>query len=226
MRGRNGTMTTSDIGDDRDRDSTGDDRPTGLRRRAVLKRLAALGVGSLPFRRALAMQAAQSARVTPEMVKQAEWIAGIDFSDEERTGIARSLDQSLRSFEALRKVDVGYDVAPALTFFPTPPRPAAEVRRNQARPIDGHTPARPGSDEELAFLPVTELSKLIRTRKVSSMELTHLYLDRLKRFDPLLKCVVTLTEDLASGRRSGPTRRSPPADIGGRCTASPGGPRT
>jgi Asp-tRNA(Asn)/Glu-tRNA(Gln) amidotransferase A subunit family amidase len=58
-------------------------------------------------------------------------------------------------------------------------------------------PDRPGSDEELAFLPVTELSKLVRARRVSSMELTRLYLDRLKRFDPLLKCVVTLTEDLA-----------------------------
>ena len=44
---------------------------------------------------------------------------------------------------------------------------------------------------------MTELSALIRSRQVSSMELTKLYLDRLKRFDPLLKCVVTLTEDLA-----------------------------
>ncbi len=47
------------------------------------------------------------------------------------------------------------------------------------------------------FLPVTELSALVRTRKVSSVELTKLYLARLKRFDDLLKCVVTLTEDLA-----------------------------
>jgi Asp-tRNA(Asn)/Glu-tRNA(Gln) amidotransferase A subunit family amidase len=188
-------MTIIETSDDWD--STDTEGSTRLRRRAVLKGLAALGVGSLPFRRALALQAAQSARVTPEMVKQAEWIAGIDFSDEERAGIARSLDQSLRSFEALRKVDVGYDVPPALTFFPTPPRPAAEVRRNQAAPTDNRPPARPGSDEELAFLPLTELSKLVRTRKVSSTELTRLYLDRLKRFDPLLKCVVTLTEDLA-----------------------------
>ena len=49
----------------------------------------------------------------------------------------------------------------------------------------------------LAFLPVSELAILIRSRKVRLMELTRLYLDRLKRFDPLLKCVVNLTEDLA-----------------------------
>ncbi len=202
-------MTTTDIWGDRDEDSTdgdeaatgatdaGDDRSTGFKRRAVLKGLAAMGVGTATFRRALAAQAAPSARVTPEMIKQAEWIAGITFTDDERTSIARSLDQSLRSFEELRKVDVGYDVAPALTFFPVPPRPSAEVRRNRATPLDTRTPERPGSDEELAFLPVTELSKLVRSKKVSSTELTRLYLGRLKRFNPLLNCVVTLTEDLA-----------------------------
>jgi len=175
----------------------GAEESVGLKRRAVLKTLAAVGAGTLAFRRALAAQAAPAGRVTPEMVEQAEWIAGITFNDKERADMARSLDESLQSFELLRKVDVGYDVAPALTFFPVPPRPAAEVRRNRATPIDTRTPERPGSDESLAFLPVTELSKLVRSKKVSSMALTHLYLDRLKRFDPLLKCVVTLTEDLA-----------------------------
>src|SRR6185295_3591670 len=50
---------------------------------------------------------------------------------------------------------------------------------------------------DLAFLPVTELAALIRTRKLSSVELTKLYLSRLKKYDELLKCVVKLTEDLA-----------------------------
>ncbi len=89
-------MTINEAGNDRDPDATGGDEPKAPRRRAVLKGLAALGVGTGPFRRALALQAARSARVTPEMVKQAEWIAGITFSDEERAGIARSLEQSLR----------------------------------------------------------------------------------------------------------------------------------
>ncbi len=171
--------------------------PLPLRRRAILQGLAALGLGSVTFRRAMAVQAAQAGRVTPEMIKQAEWIAGLDFTEEERTNTARSIEQSLRSFEELRKVDVGYDIPPALVFYPTPPRPAEAIRRNRATPIEGRTPQRPGSDEELAFLPVTELSSLVRSRQVSSTELTRLYLARLKRFDPLLKCVVTLTEEVA-----------------------------
>ncbi|MCB1097073.1 MAG: amidase, partial [Verrucomicrobiae bacterium] len=51
--------------------------------------------------------------------------------------------------------------------------------------------------EDLAFLPVASLSRLVRTRKVTSLELTRLYLGRLKRYDEVLKCVVNLTEDLA-----------------------------
>jgi Asp-tRNA(Asn)/Glu-tRNA(Gln) amidotransferase A subunit family amidase len=169
-------------------------RPT---RRAILKGLAVLGLGTATFRRALAAQAAQAGAVTPAMIKQAEWIAGLDLTDEERTSAARTITRSLTSFAELRKVDVGYDVPPALTFLPVPPRPAAAVQRNQAHTAESHSVARPGSAEELAFLPVTDLSTLIRSRQISSTELTKLYLDRLERFDPLLKCVVTFTKDLA-----------------------------
>jgi len=173
------------------------DKDEGPSRRRILKSLAALGVGTVTFRRALAAQAVQAGTVTPEMIKQAEWIAGLELTEEERTSTARSVGRTLREFADLRKVDVGYDVPPALTFFPTPPRPAGGIRRNQAQPAETPTARRPDSPEDLAFLPVTELSALIRSRRVSSMELTKLYLARLRRFDPLLKCVVTLTEDLA-----------------------------
>ena len=56
---------------------------------------------------------------------------------------------------------------------------------------------RPSTIEHLAFAPVTQLAELIRSRQVTSLELTEMYLARLKRFDPILHCVVTLTEDLA-----------------------------
>lgn len=168
-----------------------------VNRRGMLKTLAALGVGTATFHRALAAQASE-AKPTREMIQQAEWIAGLDLTDDERERTARSLERSLRSFEALRKVEVDYEIAPALSFVPDPAvRPAGDVLRNQARSTESRPPLRPDSDEALAFLPVTELSALLRARLVSSTELTKLYLDRLKRFDPLLKCVVNLTEELA-----------------------------
>jgi Asp-tRNA(Asn)/Glu-tRNA(Gln) amidotransferase A subunit family amidase len=55
----------------------------------------------------------------------------------------------------------------------------------------------PADLDELAFLPVTELSELVRRRRVSSLQLTQMYLARLKRYDPVLRCVITLTEDRA-----------------------------
>ena len=100
--------------------------------------------------------------------------------------------------ESLRKIPVGYDIPPALAFVPAPsPSTVEPVRRNQATPTESQAGKRPDGDDALAFLPVTELSTLIRTRQVTSTELTKLYLARLKRFDPLLKAVVTFTEDLA-----------------------------
>ena len=57
--------------------------------------------------------------------------------------------------------------------------------------------ARPGSVEELAYAPVTQLSDLVRTRKVKPSELTDMYLSRLKRLDPQLHFVVNLTEERA-----------------------------
>lgn len=174
------------------------ERPGGMHRRAVLKALGALGIGSATFHRALAAGVGEGVMVTPELIAQAEWISGLELNDDERASISNALMRALADFRQLRAVPVDYDVPPALTFLPDPDlRPAAEIRRNQAEPSEWHALERPASDEELAFLPVTELASLIRSRKVSSLELTELYLERLKRFDPMLKCVVTLTEETA-----------------------------
>ena len=80
---------------------------------------------------------------------------------------------------------------------PPPPRTIANPRNATVAAIESAAPARPAKSEDLAFLPVTELAALVRTRKVSSVELTNLYLERLRRYDPALRCVVSLTEEVA-----------------------------
>jgi Asp-tRNA(Asn)/Glu-tRNA(Gln) amidotransferase A subunit family amidase len=67
----------------------------------------------------------------------------------------------------------------------------------QVRQVPQVPLVRPARVEELAFAPVTTLGALVRGREVTSVELTRMYLERLKRYDPRLHCVVTLTEDLA-----------------------------
>ena len=166
-------------------------------RRQILATLAGLGMGTAVFRRALAAQA-EKGTVTAEMVQQAEWIAGIKLTEEERNAAAKEIDGDLKKYQALRDAVVGYDVPPALTFYPLPPQTSGgEIDRAAIVPIKRADVRRPASDEELAFLPVTQLAELVRTRQVSSVELTKLYLARLRKYDGLLKCVVALAEEVA-----------------------------
>ena len=184
--------------DDEIQPADGPTGPVGVTRRSILAALGGLGVGSAVFQRALAAETAAAGTVTPEMVAQAAWIAGLDLSEAEQKETADRLKRTMNSIEAIRKVPVGYDVPPAIAFVPEPTPPTVEpVRRNQATPTDSQAGKRPESDEALAFLPVTELAALVRSRQVTSTDLTRLYLDRLKKYDPMLLAVVTLTEDLA-----------------------------
>lgn len=165
-------------------------------RRRLLKSLAVLGIGSAVFQRAIAA-AAESGPVTADMLKQAAWIAGIELNEDEQAAVAAAVERDRQKIEALRQVELGYDVPPAMAFFAAPPQASDDRERGEVRLAENETPKRPAADEDLAFLAVSELAGLLRTKKISSVELTKLYLSRLKRFDPLLKCVVTLTEDLA-----------------------------
>ena len=181
---------------------TAADRPADLTpaptRRHLLKALAGLGVGSAVFQRALAADAEKAVAVTPEMVQQAEWIAGLKLAEDDRKALAGALTRSLRDFEAMRAVKLPNSVAPALAFNPAPwLAPSREGRRGTVEPTTRAAPKKPDAADDLAFLPVTALARLVRNRQVSSVELTKLYLERLKKHDPTLHCVVTLTEELA-----------------------------
>lgn len=172
--------------------------PAGnIDRRRWLAALASLGVGGATFQRALAWQAEQAGRITAEMIQQAEWIAGIELTEDERKAVAGAVQRDQQRLAALRQVPLPREVPPAMLFFATPPQQLPESGPRRVQPAPAGPVRRPESDTDLAFLPVSTLSALLRTRQVSSVELTKLYLQRLQRYDPLLHCVVTLTEDLA-----------------------------
>lgn len=166
-------------------------------RRQVLQTLGALGVGTAVFQRALAAQAEKGAAITPEMIQQAEWIAGLQLTEEERKSTAKALQQTARSLETMRKIPLDNSVPPAIVFNPTPGQTSDERPTGTVTPLEQAAPKRPDSTDTLAFLPISELAALLRTRQISSVELTKLYLQRLKQYDPALHCVVTFTEELA-----------------------------
>ncbi len=172
--------------------------PAGVSRRRALKLLAGLGIGTAAFQRALALQVEGQEAVTAEMIRNAEWAAGLELTDEQREVTARSVNRTLAGFRSLHDVPLDNGVPPALTFYATPTELSMDAEASRTvEPLERTAGELPATEEDVAFLPVSELAALIRTRKISSTELTRIYLDRLRRYDKVLTCVVNLTEDLA-----------------------------
>jgi Asp-tRNA(Asn)/Glu-tRNA(Gln) amidotransferase A subunit family amidase len=128
----------------------------------------------------------------------AEELLGLEFSRQERELMLEGLEDQREDYRELRKVHLDNSVPPALRFDPDPEHgPAAPVQNPPFRwsePAPGAVPARL---EEAAFWPVSRLAPLVREGKVRSVDLTRMYLARLKRLDPKILAVVTLTEERA-----------------------------
>ena len=175
-----------------------DPSPDPLRRRAFLAYCGSLGLGSTLFPGALwaASEGGQEA-VTPEMIDHAARLAGLEFSLDDREEMVEQLQANLQIYRDLRQVHIDQNVAPPLYFNPVVPGQRISDERRPFRPSSEPSVGRPTNLEDAAFWPVTHLAALIRTRQVTSVELTRMYLDRLRRYDPMLECVVTFTDDLA-----------------------------
>jgi Asp-tRNA(Asn)/Glu-tRNA(Gln) amidotransferase A subunit family amidase len=141
------------------------------------------------------------ARFAKDVLKCAEQLDGVSFTDAEDEMAAPSVSRNLDSYEELRKLTVPLDTEPAITFRPYLPgkQPTGKSSRG-AKLVVGKAPAvqvTPGSLEDLAFQPVMVLASLLESKRITSTDLTKMYLGRLKRYGDRLHCVVTLTEELA-----------------------------
>ena len=135
-------------------------------------------------------------RVTKEMLHGAEQLIGIELNDAQETMALRGVNQALAGYETLRKIDVPLDTEPATAFHPALPGKKFDWKPIKFRLTRQEIP-KYSSLEEVAFFTATQLAELVRSKQVSSVDLTRMYLGRLKRYGPKLLCVVTLTEELA-----------------------------
>nr|AUN37872.1 glutamyl-tRNA(Gln) amidotransferase subunit A-like protein [uncultured bacterium] len=135
-------------------------------------------------------------RITKEMMHQAEKLIGIEFTDAQEAMALAGVNRNLDSYETIRKIDVPLDTEPAIAFHPAHARKELYSAKTKFRFGKVDVPQFK-SVEDLAFATVPQLAELIRTRRISSTELTKMYLARLKKYGEKLLCVVTLTEDLA-----------------------------
>src|SRR3954469_1667191 len=170
----------------------------GLDRRSFMGYFAGAGLGSTLFPGVLWAKLAAGAEITVETIASAEDVAGVHFDQAERELMLDGLKQQEQRIEALHKIPLDNSVSPAIVFDPLPPGKKIEptTRRPMVR-ASVALRARPADLEDLAFLPVTELSELVRRQRVTSLELTQMYVARLKKYDPVLRCVISLTEERA-----------------------------
>lgn len=192
------------------RTSQDNEQKPGLNRRSFVKLLPAVGAAGLtaPYINSTAterqrpggggngQQQQTPQRVSKEALHAAETLIGIELTDEQETMALRGVNGNLASYEALRKLDVPLDTEPAIAFHPALPGKKFNIKPTKFRLGKVETP-KFSSVEDLAFCSATQLSELIRTKQVSPVELTKMYLARLKKYGPKLLCVVTLTEELA-----------------------------
>src|SRR5215472_4985266 len=170
-------------------------------RRVFLAVCSQFGLASTLFPGVLWAMADSKSKVTREMIDNAALIADVPIADEYKEMMLESLNDFSKNYDLIYALKIGNQVAPAIVFDPVPSgvKLAAASEREpvkvSAAPNVGA--AAPKNLEDVAFYSVRQLAELVRTKKISSSALTQMYLDRLKRYDPLLKCVITLKEDRA-----------------------------
>ncbi len=175
-------------------------------RRRFMAHFAGMGLGTtlVPGVLWARMQDAGASRVTLAMVTDALQLSGIDLTEEERTAMVEAANSNLERYEELRKVHIPNDVSPPFHFSPVVPGLVVDKTRLPFKLSKAPTTRRPSNLEDVAFWPVRQLAELVRTKQVSSVELTEMYLARLHRFNPTLNNVVTFLGEhgLAEARRA------------------------
>lgn len=180
-------------------------RTSRSRRRFLARLPTAIAAGAAAASRS-ATPAAQSPPasvedITSDALGAAQRVIGVSLPSQERESARPLVARNRDHYEAIRRIDIPLETEPAFSFRPprsrTTARPTTPSFARATR--TGLGPARPvpAALEDLAFEPVTTLARLIANRRVSSTDLTRMYLARLRRHDPTLHCVVTLTEDMA-----------------------------
>ena len=139
--------------------------------------------------------------VSPETFAEAEKLVRIELTEAERAQAAGNWRRAMAALYERRtgpkKVALESTLSPATHWNPVLPGMKAGPDRDQFIRTKNDPGPLPARDEDIAFASVTQLSRWIESNKITSERLTNIYLDRIERFNPKLRCVITLTRDLA-----------------------------
>ena len=167
-----------------------------VNRRRFIEHLAILGVSSLCVSGCAHSITESGKGITIEAIRAAENIIGIELTDHERHDILEGLRENLKGFAKIREKELGDADFPSAMFNPLPAGFQLPVERKPFQHSKVSVQA-PNRLEDACYHSVLQLGSLLRSRQISSLKLTKMYLARLRKYDSKLKFVVNLTENLA-----------------------------
>jgi Asp-tRNA(Asn)/Glu-tRNA(Gln) amidotransferase A subunit family amidase len=171
-----------------------------INRRRFFVACSASGLAGTLFPGVLWALAQGKEKITAEMIDRAADIADVPIPADVREMMLANLEAQREGYEEIYALHMPNRVPMALEFSPVLPGMTFETAKRPMRLSEAPAVARQGVPknlEELAFDPVRELAERVRLRKVSSLALTEMYLERLKRYDKMLHFVITFTEERA-----------------------------
>ena len=135
--------------------------------------------------------------ITKENIENAERLIDLQFNDAERDSMLKSLEEQIVNYQKIRNIELNNNVPPSVLFNPVPAGFTFPAEQKQIIFSDYSNTVLPANKDELAFFTIGQFAELIRTKQVTSIELTKFFIERLKKYDPVLHCVITITEERA-----------------------------
>ena len=130
-------------------------------------------------------------------IPAAERVIGVHFKPAERDSLFDDLKSNRKEYEKMRGFKLENGIP--LSTWQSPVLPGMKFNQKQ-EPVNWNIPgniAVPSNKNELAFYSILQLASLLKNKKISSVELTKFFIDRLKKFGDTLQCVISITEDIA-----------------------------
>ena len=130
-------------------------------------------------------------------VKRSQKLVGLDFDKKYIDTLYPYLKRNKEGFDTLRKYTLDNDVVPAIQFNPLPLNFTPKAQAGFPEWEIADNVELPNKEADLAFYSIPQLASLIKSKKISSLELTQFFIARLKKYNPILQCTITITEEMA-----------------------------
>lgn len=159
----------------------------------MLKTISVLLLAAVPF----VVTAQQSDTISKEDLKTAARVIALDFTEPEQDSMLRDVRDNRREYSKMRSLTLNNSVP--MSLWQSPVLPGMQLNTKQL-PVLWNIPANvtlPKNKADLAFYSILQLASLIKNKKITSVELTSFFIERIRKYGDTLQCVITVTEEIA-----------------------------